>query len=117
MLLVRKNGTSEWIKPKGLGIGVTKGDNFIENIEEAELKLKEGDVLILYTDGISEMLDAGGRFYGEDRLQELVRNIRDGSSEEIMKRIVSDVNEFKGLAKQHDDMTLVIIKADASANQ
>jgi hypothetical protein len=117
MLLVKNNGSAEWIKPKGLGIGVAKGDNFIECTEEAELKLKEGDVLILYTDGITEMLDAGGRFYGEDRLRELVRNIRKGSSEEIMKRIVSDVNEFKGLAKQHDDMTLVIIKADASANQ
>ena len=117
MLLVRKDGSSEWIKPKGLGIGVTKGDNFIECIEEAELKLNEGDVLILYTDGITEMLDAGGRFYGEERLQELVKNIRKDSSHEIMKRIVSDVNEFKGLTKQHDDMTLVIIKADASSNQ
>ncbi|HKK26220.1 MAG TPA: PP2C family protein-serine/threonine phosphatase [Gracilimonas sp.] len=117
MLLVRKDGSSEWIKPKGLGIGVTKGDNFIECIEEAELKLNEGDVLILYTDGITEMLDAGGRFYGEERLQELIKNIRKDSSHEIMKRIVSDVNEFKGLTKQHDDMTLVIIKADASSNQ
>ncbi|MDZ7806332.1 MAG: PP2C family protein-serine/threonine phosphatase [Gracilimonas sp.] len=117
MLWVKNDGSSEWIKPKGLGIGIAKGDNFIECIEEAELKLKEGDVLILYTDGITEMLDAGGRFYGEERLQELVKNIRKGSSEEIMKSIVNDVNEFKGLAKQHDDMTLVIIKADVSANQ
>ncbi|MFP8489251.1 PP2C family protein-serine/threonine phosphatase [Gracilimonas sp. Q87] len=117
MLLVKNDASSEWIKPKGLGIGMAKGDNFIQCIEEAELKLKEGDVLILYTDGITEMLDAGGRFYGEERLKELVKNIRKSSSEQIMKSIVSDVNEFKGLAKQHDDMTLVIIKADASANQ
>lgn len=117
MLVVRSNGETEWLKPDGVGIGITNGDNFIKCTQEATLKLKEGDVVILYTDGITEMLDSGSHFYGEDRLERLVRGVRTASSEKILEIIVDDVNEFKGMAKQHDDMTLVIIKADASVNQ
>ena len=114
MLVVRREGKSEWIQPNGVGIGVAKGDTFLGGIEESVLKIKEGDVVVLYTDGITEMLDAGDRFYGEERLEKLVNKMKGNSSSEILKTIIADVNEFRGLAKQHDDMTLVIIKADAS---
>ncbi|MBD3617763.1 MAG: SpoIIE family protein phosphatase [Gracilimonas sp.] len=117
MLIVRNNGDTEWLKPDGLGIGVTKGDKFLKHTQEATLKLKEGDVVILYTDGITEMLNSGNHFYGEERLKRLVKGVRKASSEKILEIIIDDVNEFKGMAKQHDDMTLVIIKADASVNQ
>lgn len=117
MLVVRSNGDTEWLKPDGVGIGVTNGDNFLKCTQEASLNLKEGDVVILYTDGITEMLNSGNHFYGEDRLERLVKGVRKASSEKILEIIVDDVNEFKGMARQHDDMTLVIIKADASVNQ
>jgi hypothetical protein len=116
MLLVRQNGETQWLKPKGIGIGVSREDEFIALTEESTLKLNEGDVLILYTDGIVEMLNSGKRFYGEDRLEKLVSHIRHESSEKILERITNDVSEFKGTAKQHDDMTLVIIKADSAVN-
>lgn len=117
MLVVRSNGNTEWLKPDGVGIGITDSDNFIRCTQEATLKLKEGDVVILYTDGITETLNSGGHFYGEDQLERLVKGVRKASSEKILEIIINDVNEFKGIAKQHDDMTLVIIKADASVNQ
>ncbi|MCH2448588.1 MAG: SpoIIE family protein phosphatase [Gracilimonas sp.] len=117
MLVIRSNGDTEWLKPAGVGIGMTNGDNFLKCTQEASLKLKEGDVAILYTDGITEMLNSGNHFYGEDRLERLVKGVRKASSEKILEIIVDDVNEFKGMARQHDDMTLVIIKADASVNQ
>ncbi|MBO6587322.1 MAG: PP2C family protein-serine/threonine phosphatase [Gracilimonas sp.] len=118
MLVVRANGDTEWLKPNGVGIGVAqKAEAFIKCTEEATLKLKEGDVVIMYTDGITEMLNAGNHFYGEERLERLVKGVRKASSEKIMEIIVDDVNEFKGVVKQHDDMTLLIIKADASVNQ
>jgi len=117
MLLVRANGDTEWLQPNGIGIGMTTSDAFLKNTEEATLKLKEGDVVILYTDGITEMLNTSNYFYGEERLERLVKGVRKASSEKILEIITDDVNEFKGIAKQHDDMTLVIIKADASVNQ
>lgn len=117
MLLVRENGETKWLKPKGIGIGVSKEDEFIALTEESTLTLDEGDVLILYTDGIVEMLNSGNHFYSEERLEKLVTHIRHESSEKILERITTDVTEFKGMAKQHDDMTLVIIKADSAVNK
>lgn len=117
MLLVRKNGDSEWLKPAGVGVGITKGDRFIANTDEASLKLKEGDVLVLYTDGITEMMNSSGHFYGEERLEKLVKGVREAQSQKILEIIIDKVNEFKGAEKQHDDMTVIVIKADNSVNQ
>lgn len=117
MLLVRNNGDTEWLKPKGIGVGVARGDQFIHCTEEASLKLKEGDVLILYTDGITEMMNGSGQFYGEERLERLVKGIRKAPSRKILDIIVEGVNKFKGMEKQHDDMTVIVIKADSSVNQ
>ena len=117
MLIVRANGDTEWLQSKGIGIGVANSLLFIKGTEECELKLKEGDVAILYTDGITEMLNISNQFYGEDRLEKVVKGVRKGTSSKILDIIISDVTEFKGVAKQHDDMTLVVIKADASVNK
>lgn len=117
MLLMKADGTSQWLQTKGIGIGVAKGQSFIRGTIESELKLEEGDVLVLYTDGITEMLNISNQFYGEEGLEELVRKVRKKNSSTILDIIIQDVTEFKGVAKQHDDMTLVVIKADTSANQ
>ncbi len=117
MLVVRSNGDTEWLQSKGVGVGVAKGNMFHRVTEEKELKLKEGDVAVLYTDGITEMMNISNQFYGEERLEKLVKGVRKGASNNILDIIISDVKEFKGVAKQHDDMTLVVIKADSSVNK
>ena len=117
MLVVRANGDTEWLQSKGIGLGVTNSLLFLKGTEEVQLKLEEGDVAVLYTDGITEMLNISNQFYGEERLEKLVKGIRKGASSKILDIIISEVTEFKGVAKQHDDMTLVIIKADASVNK
>ncbi len=117
MLLVKANGDVEWIQSKGVGIGVAESSMFGRVTEEVELKLKEGDVAVLYTDGVTEMMNISNQFYGEDRLERLVKGIRKGTSSKILEIIIGDVLEFKGVAKQHDDMTVVVIKADSSVNK
>ncbi len=117
MLVIRNNGDAEWLQSKGVGIGVAKGNMFHKVTEEKELTLKEGDVAVLYTDGITEMMNISNQFYGEERLEKLVKGVRKGASGNILDIITSDVKEFKGVAKQHDDMTLVVIKADSSVNK
>lgn len=113
ILVVHEDGSSEWLNSKGVGIGVSKGEQFIRLTEEVEYKIREGDVIVLYTDGITEMMDSGGRFYGEDRFKQLVNAIKKDDAQTILKKITGDVREFKGAAKQHDDMTLLVIKADS----
>jgi hypothetical protein len=117
MLIVRANGDTDWLLSKGIGIGVTSSLLFMKGTEEAVLKLNEGDVAVLYTDGITEMMNISNQFYGEERLERVVKGVRKGASSSILNIIISDVKEFKGVAKQHDDMTLVVIKADSSVNK
>ncbi|MBF63351.1 MAG: hypothetical protein CL671_01955 [Balneola sp.] len=117
MLVVRANGDAEWLMTKGIGVGVANSLLFMKGTEEYTLKLNEGDVAVLYTDGITEMMNISNQFYGEDRLEKVVKGVRKGASSSILNIIISDVKEFKGVAKQHDDMTLVVIKADSSVNK
>jgi len=117
MLHMKADGEARWLKPKGVGIGLLKDDSFVKCTEEVTVQLDEGDLIVLYTDGITEMQNTGDKFYGEERLEKLVRGIRNGSSQKILQIIIDDVNTFKGIAKQHDDMTLVIIKVDKTVNQ
>lgn len=79
---------------------------------EKKVGLVSGDVLLLQTDGISEAQDHARRFYGEERVQMLVKNLdtRALSAREIKEAIFADVRRFVGTTRQFDDMTIVIVK-------
>ncbi|MFU8812736.1 MAG: PP2C family protein-serine/threonine phosphatase, partial [Balneolaceae bacterium] len=78
--------------------------------ESASLQLHDGDLLVLYTDGVSEAFSPGGdEEYGEERLKEKITALRDRSAQEIFDGIVADVKEFTG-GKYSDDITLIVLK-------
>lgn len=72
--------------------------------------LASGDVLVLYTDGITEANNENGEMYGEARLQETIRSSAKSPAKEILDRILADVNAFCGSAPQYDDITLMVIR-------
>jgi len=78
--------------------------------EVAELALVKGDVLCLYTDGITEAGDPGATEFGVEGIVEVLKEHRSESAEEIGKAIIDAVWEFTGLEDQADDVTLVILK-------
>ena len=80
-------------------------------IEEKELALSEGDIVLLYTDGVTEALDAKGEQYGLDRLKLGLAGCVDQSAEAIVERLMADVQGFIGNAAQHDDITLTALRA------
>lgn len=100
------------LRPNGIGIGLTTGDAFDNNIEELELELKEDDLLVLYTDGIVEALNEEHKFYGTYRLNKLLYDHKDRTAAEILQEVSGDMRKYIGNAKQHDDMTMVIMKLD-----
>ena len=69
-------------------------EKFSEILEESQLELSSGDVLILYTDGISEAMNEASDLFGEDRLSRLVEDHADLSSEELRERILREVKWF-----------------------
>jgi serine phosphatase RsbU (regulator of sigma subunit) len=78
--------------------------------EEADLELLPGDLMVAFTDGVPEALNAKGEEFGEERLKELVRGSRDCGAEEILATISSQVRDWMGAAEQHDDVTIVVMK-------
>ncbi len=110
MLHKKANGEISWLQPKGLALGMTQDENFKKGSDEVTLQLEKGDVLVLYTDGVTEAQNKNGEFYGEKRLYTIVKNEKTQNSSELLNFIVKDVRIFYGEATQYDDMTLVVIK-------
>ena len=93
-----------------LGLALDTGDMFSRVLEEVTLPLNEGDLFVLYTDGISEAMNVEGDCFGDARLADLAREHADLGSAELRDRILGEVHRFAGEAAQHDDMTMVLVK-------
>lgn len=79
-------------------------------LEAQPLQLKPGDVLVYYTDGLSEALNAENQEYGVTRMQEVVLRAAGGSAAAVRDQILEDVNQFCGDVPLFDDLTLVVVR-------
>ena len=93
----------------GIMLGCLPDSDF----EDEKISVKKNDVIVIYSDGISEAMNESEEEYGEERLTELISNHIKESPDKIIENILSDVEMFVGKASQWDDMTLMIIKRDA----
>jgi serine phosphatase RsbU (regulator of sigma subunit) len=89
----------------GLPLGLFRGHTW----EQRTAQLAPGDVLLLYTDGITEAQDESEHFFGEERLLALVLAHRNHSAHDIREAILDGVHAFVGEAAQFDDMALLVI--------
>lgn len=105
-----QNSAIEYLQPKGIGLGLSKDKEFDENIEEVTLDLKPDDVLLLYTDGLNEALNTNDEFYGVNRIKQIIKKRSKASASKLMNALYNDVTSFMGAARQHDDLTMMVIK-------
>ncbi len=89
----------------GLPLGLFPGEPY----PEGSIGLVPGDQLILYTDGITEAMDARGRQFGVERLDRVLENCAVGAAD-ILRSVLDGLAEFTGGAPAHDDRTLLILK-------
>jgi serine phosphatase RsbU (regulator of sigma subunit) len=111
MLLVRK-GTlaTELLQAEGLAVGLDDGDIFDEMIEEREVPLDPGDMVVLYTDGITEARNAAGEEFGRDRLSTALLRHEDKPLSEVVKYVDRFARQFSALVPRHDDSTLLLFR-------
>ncbi|NIR49615.1 SpoIIE family protein phosphatase, partial [candidate division KSB1 bacterium] len=111
----------EQLQSKGLGLGLERvGKLFEENVEETPLELAANDMLVFYTDGLVEAsrdaLDNEGRpedekeFYGEERLLDMLDNLRGKRASEVHQSLTEDIQSFYGARSPVDDYTLLVIQ-------
>ncbi len=84
--------------------------SMLVNYSQGEIDLRSGDMIVGFTDGISEAMNLNEEEWGEDAMLEYLKTIHDRCSAEILAATVSAADDFAGGAKQHDDMTMVVIK-------
>lgn len=111
-LIIHRNrdARSEVLCPRGLALGLERGQIFEKNIDELAIDLHFKDIFVFYTDGFSEAMDKNNQEFGEDRLVELVKSGGHMTTDDLMKRINEKITDFVGKKQQHDDMTMVIVK-------
>jgi len=96
----------------------TQGDTFPLGIldeaeyEETVLALSPGEVVVLYTDGIVEAMNPAGELFGFERLLETVSVSAGETAEALLKEILARVNAFAAGAPAHDDITLIVVRAE-----
>jgi len=106
-----KEQSVEEIKTKGIALGLV--ESVKKRVEVKNLSLKANDVLVLYSDGIVEALNPKGKPYGLERLMKVVQGAGKDfyTAESIKNTIISDVFDYVGHDKVHeDDMTVLVIK-------
>jgi sigma-B regulation protein RsbU (phosphoserine phosphatase) len=108
-LLMRQSGEIVRLDKGGLPIGMMPGMSFMED----SVAFEAGDVLVIYSDGITESVNEGDDEFGEARLIEVIRNNLNRSASGIRDRIDEALSRFVGAAPPVDDMTLMIIKRTA----
>jgi phosphoserine phosphatase RsbU/P len=78
--------------------------------EHGRVKLDVGDLLVAFTDGISEAMNGSEEEWGEERLIEAVRPMRAAQAKPILEHIVRSADGFVAGAPQFDDMTLIVAR-------
>jgi len=79
---------------------------------EQSLQLQPGDLIVTYTDGISEAMTHADEEWGEERMMAAAASAREGNAEEVLRKIFAEADKFTAGAPQHDDMTVLILKLD-----
>jgi len=113
MILYRKDVDScYFLNTRGmpLGISLPDGVKFDQTIEHDKVKLKKDDMLVIYTDGITEAMNKAGDQYGNDRLIDFIKSNCELHPDEFTAKLDADINRFTSGAPQNDDITLVVIK-------
>jgi serine phosphatase RsbU (regulator of sigma subunit) len=110
--LLKTNGAVRMLE--GAGHGLPLGALDESRYREDKVKLTLGDVLVLFTDGVTEALNQSKEFYDQQRLEDLLTRMdtSDMTAAGIKDMIISDVKAFTGNVHQADDMTVVVIKSD-----
>lgn len=107
MIYRAATGKVEQVDSHGPPLGVMGGIDY----EDYEGDFDSGDVLLLYTDGITEATDSDLEMFGEDRLEALLgTHAVDGSAQEILDATLKDLAEFTGCERHEDDVSLMVVK-------
>lgn len=111
VLYYHSNGKgAEYLKDRGTALGMIKGKEYCNFVDTHEVPYSSGDVMLFYTDGITEAKDQRGEEYGNDRLQASFTQVVDQDPKLIQDHIIGKLYEHSGTHLINDDYTTMIVK-------
>lgn len=110
VIVIRADGKVELLDTTPLGFPVGLDLDISDLFASDQIQLDDGDVIVLYTDGITEAEDGSGSYYGIERLCEVAAKSHAKAAREIREDIVEDVTQFIDGHEVYDDITLLVIK-------
>ncbi|HUI54027.1 MAG TPA: PP2C family protein-serine/threonine phosphatase [Bryobacteraceae bacterium] len=105
-VLRRASGAIERLEAGGVPLGINAATPY----QCGMATLSRGDLLFIFTDGLVEAEDGQAREFGEERMLPVVQTLRSESAAEALKRMMSSVDAFVGLTRQHDDITCLALR-------
>jgi sigma-B regulation protein RsbU (phosphoserine phosphatase) len=111
LVLNGETGNLTLLKTRGIAMGVMDD----AEMEERKIEIGEGDVIVFYTDGVTEAVDDGFHQFGVERLVETVKVNRHLPAADLVEKITGEVLAFSSGAPQFDDITLMVLKGDRRA--
>ncbi len=105
-VLLRSNGDIEFLEEGGVPLGLFDDPQYFEGFA----RLRTGDLVALFTDGVTEAMGAGEQPYGLEHLTETLARVRTASAAESCDAVMQDLHRFSG-SPAEDDRTLVVLKA------
>jgi len=120
MIIYRDDTKSvSFLNPGGIAVGIDLGDpeEFKKRITSEKIKLKKGDMLVIYTDGITEAMNEKREQFSEQRLIEFIKKYHYLTAAEFKQKLNDEVTVFTKGYPQSDDITFVIVKLEMSLSE
>lgn len=114
LLIKRASGAVEALRPPGMAIGMSVDAMFRESLDPQTIELCPEDLLVLYTDGVSEAMNRQRDLFSDERVVATV-GTGPGRAGALLQSVMDDVREHVGIAAAHDDLTMVVVRVAAAA--
>jgi serine phosphatase RsbU (regulator of sigma subunit) len=105
-VLRRANGAIERLEAGGLPLGIMAAAPY----QCGTTELHSGDLILIFTDGLVEAENERAEEYGENRMLPVMQGLHNATANEALKRVMSAVDAFVGLTRQHDDITCLVLR-------
>lgn len=102
--------SASYLTDKGAALGMIKGKDYCDFIESRTIGYASGDVMVLYTDGITEAKNQRGEEFGLDRLKETIEEVVSSSPREIQDHLIRKLYQYTGTEEINDDYTTMVVK-------
>ncbi|MBU2510149.1 SpoIIE family protein phosphatase [bacterium] len=108
--IVSKSGATVFVKPQGYPFSRSHLEYFDSRIQTISFSINPGDLIILYSDGLTDTVNNQGEMYGETKLYSLLQESLALSAENVVKKIRKEISLFQGNADQNDDITMIALR-------